>query len=157
MTLLHLHRLASNGSMNWKDCGRKQSWLVLTYYPSIFLKGLKKTRKFSEYNVSWPRLKLRTSWIRSRDANHDIANRGKNGGYTWFMWLRIESNDGLFFKHGNVPLGSIKRENCLILWATFKLKKKSHTQSCCICTHCNWVSGKRSVTWRRVRRRLFFP
>jgi hypothetical protein len=25
--------------MNWKGCGRKQSWLVLRLHPGIFLKG----------------------------------------------------------------------------------------------------------------------
>jgi hypothetical protein len=31
--------------MNWKGWGRKRSWLNLSYYPSIFLEGLRKTTK----------------------------------------------------------------------------------------------------------------
>jgi hypothetical protein len=32
--------------MNWKGCGRKQSWPNLRYYPSICLEGLRKTTKY---------------------------------------------------------------------------------------------------------------
>jgi hypothetical protein len=31
--------------MNWKGCGRKQSWPNLRYYPNIFLEGLGKPTK----------------------------------------------------------------------------------------------------------------
>jgi hypothetical protein len=31
--------------MNWKGCGRKQSWPNLRYYPSIYLEELRQTIK----------------------------------------------------------------------------------------------------------------
>jgi hypothetical protein len=31
--------------MNWKGCGRKQSWPDLRYYPGICLEGLRKSSK----------------------------------------------------------------------------------------------------------------
>jgi hypothetical protein len=31
--------------MIWKECGRKQSWPNLEYYPGIYLEGLRKTTK----------------------------------------------------------------------------------------------------------------
>jgi len=47
-----LHKLTCRASMgqrlrilNWKLCGKKRSWPILRYFPSIFLDELRKFRK----------------------------------------------------------------------------------------------------------------
>jgi hypothetical protein len=48
--------------MHWKECGRKLSWPILRYYPSICLEGLRKTtknlnhdsRSAGQYFDPWP-------------------------------------------------------------------------------------------------------
>jgi hypothetical protein len=50
--------------INWKEYGRKQPWPNLRYYPCIFLKELKKTKKVvSRYLVSRLKFEPNTSQV----------------------------------------------------------------------------------------------
>jgi hypothetical protein len=49
--------------MNWKGCGRRQSWPNLRYYPGSCLEGLRKTAKTLSQN----------SWSPGPDLNQKLS------------------------------------------------------------------------------------
>jgi hypothetical protein len=55
--------------INWKECGRTQSWSNLKYYPNIYLKQLKRKIFHSGKLVPGPRFEHDTSRIMKKDCD----------------------------------------------------------------------------------------
>ena len=51
---------------NWKDCGRRQSWLYLRYHPVIRLEILKKTTQTLRIAVCWSEFEVGTYQMQVR-------------------------------------------------------------------------------------------
>jgi hypothetical protein len=71
--------------MNWKECNRKRRWSNLTFLPSIYLEGLRKSTK-SLVRIAGLRDEIEPGTSRIRSRSDSTTTLGDRVRRQWHVW-----------------------------------------------------------------------